>query len=105
MNKVVRDGMVAVLYSPGYGGGWSTEDLPPETAFHPKLVELVEENRRDEITGELCEALFGHNCWVNRGMCDSLEICWVPQGTDFYIENYDGFEKVVSSGDDNWHTA
>lgn len=103
MNKVVRDGYVAVLYSPGYGGGWSTEDLPPETAFHPKLVELVEENRRDEITGELCEALFGHNC--RYGDSESLEICWVPQGMDFYIENYDGFEKVVSSGDDNWHTA
>ena len=22
MNKVIRDGKVAVLYSPGYGAGW-----------------------------------------------------------------------------------
>ena len=24
MEKVIRDGKVAVLYSPGYGAGWST---------------------------------------------------------------------------------
>lgn len=24
MDKVIRDGMVAVIYSPGYGAGWSS---------------------------------------------------------------------------------
>ena len=25
MKKVIRDGLVVVLYSPGYGAGWITE--------------------------------------------------------------------------------
>lgn len=103
INKVVRDGMVAVLYSWGYGSGWSTEGLPPETIFHPKLVELVEEDRHHEITEELCEELFDHDC-AYRGS-DSLDICWVPQGTKFYIDNDDGNETVYFSECDDCYIA
>ena len=28
MQKVIRDGKVAVLYSPGYGAGWYTWSVP-----------------------------------------------------------------------------
>jgi hypothetical protein len=31
MNKLIRDGMVAVLYSPDYGSGWYTwNEVPHE---------------------------------------------------------------------------
>lgn len=103
MEKVVRDGKVAVLISPGWGSGWSTGCLPPEAAFHPELVKLVEENRHSEITKELCERLFSkHVCYL--GGLDSLEICWVPIGTEFYIEEYDGNESIITKGDRNWHS-
>lgn len=103
MSKVVRDGKVAVLYSPGYGCGWSTGCAPREAAFHPELVKLVEEKRHSEITEELCEKLFGDNFYL--GGSDSLKICWIPEGTSFFIANYDGNETIVMKGDDDWHSV
>jgi len=43
MNKLVRDGKVAVLYSPDYGSGWYTwNPNNPELLFDPAIVQLVE---------------------------------------------------------------
>ena len=50
MEKVIRNGLVAVLYSPGYGAGWfSWNPGHQELLFHPKLVEMVEQKRNNEI--------------------------------------------------------
>lgn len=108
MSKVIRDGKVAVLYSPGYGTGWSTcYDLPREAVFHPVLVELVEENRHDEITEDLLERLFGHRFDLDyaAAYAKELEIFWVPEGKDFCIQEYDGNEFIVIEGDRNWYSA
>lgn len=42
MNKVIKDGKVAVLISYGYGAGFHSWGAPLEAIFDPKLVELVE---------------------------------------------------------------
>lgn len=108
MSKVIRDGKVAVLYSPGYGGGWSTwYDLPREAIFHPVLIELVEENRHGEITEDLLERLFGPRFHLNDAakFANELEIFWVPQGKDFCIYEYDGNEIIIMEGDRNWYSA
>ncbi len=42
MNKVIKDGKVAVLISYGYGAGFYSGGAPIEAIFDPKLVELVE---------------------------------------------------------------
>ena len=53
MEKVKRNGMVAVLYSPDYGAGWFTWNSDVEECiFHPEIVKMVEENRQAEITNE-----------------------------------------------------
>lgn len=53
MNKVVENGLVAVLYSPGFGAGWGTwnydDELDEALLFHPSLVEMVRNNRQNEI--------------------------------------------------------
>jgi len=42
MEKVIRDGKVAVLISQGWGAGWySWHRDNQELLFHPKLVEMV----------------------------------------------------------------
>ena len=55
MKKEVRDGKVAVLVSPSFGAGWYTWHGIEELIFHPKIVELVEQDNRHEITEELCK--------------------------------------------------
>lgn len=53
MEKVIRDGKVAVLYSPGYGAGWTTwtydSKLHEVMLFHPLIVEKVESGKECDI--------------------------------------------------------
>ena len=95
MEKVKRDGKVAVLYSPGFGAGWFSWNTDhQELLFHPKLVELVELNQRHLITDELVRELLGAEIYT--GGSDTLRIVWLDEGTAFNIDEYDGSESVVT---------
>ena len=105
MNKVIRDGKVAVLVSRGYGAGWSTWTDEVETyLFHPKLVQMVEEERHSEITTEWMEQELGLDVSYTGGT-DGLEIEWVPVGTKFVIHEYDGHESLRTIDDFHWNVA
>jgi hypothetical protein len=105
MDKVIRDGKVAVLVSRGYGAGWSTWTDEVETyLFHPKLVQMVEEERHSEITTEWMEQELGLDVSYTGGT-DGLEIEWVPVGTKFIIHEYDGHESLKTIDDFYWMTA
>ena len=100
MEKVIRDGKVAVLYSRDYGAGWYTWNGYKELIFHPELVKMVEEGRVNEITSELCERLLGLE---EDSVCvlgaDDLVIAWLSEGTIFTIEEYDGAESIKTIDD------
>ena len=102
MKKVVRHGKVAVLYSPGYGAGWSTWGGSPEMVFDPEIVELVEQNRHDEIQA-LIEARGDKDFYC--GGAKDLRIMWLTEGTAFRITEYDGNESVEVIGDIDYLTA
>ena len=108
MNKVVRDGKVAVLFSPGFGAGWYTWNLLQEKSeqmiFDPVIVQILEsqsETWKDQIfeyaSEEYPDAYLG-------GL-DDLCFDWVPVGTKFYIDEYDGRETIVTEKDLKWMTA
>lgn len=94
MEKVIRDGHVAVLYSPGYGAGWFTwNENHKELLFHPKIVEMVEQNRNSEINEDWVKDNLGiANAYT--GGAEDLRIEWIPQGTRFIINEYDGSESI-----------
>ena len=101
MEKVIVDGKVAVLFSPGYGEGWHTWGAPVEAVFDPELVKavLVEDY-------ELAEQIANQK-WpdVFAGGVTDLEVEWLPQGTAFRITEYDGYESVEVIGDIKFLTA
>ena len=108
MEKVVRDGKVAVLYSPDFGAGWYTWNVTsPECLFHPEIVAIVEGTAKvADRTSSIVEAagrLFGGGFYAG-GACD-LQICWVPEGTQFEVEEYDGSESLRYRDQDTWLTA
>jgi hypothetical protein len=92
MKKLIRDGRVAILYSPGFGAGWYTWNRDfKELLFHPVLVEMVEQNRKDEIEDWVIKNI---NEDIFFGGVYDLEIEWLPIGTAFTVEEYDGSESI-----------
>ena len=97
MEKVIRNGKVAVLYSPGFGAGWYSWNSNKELLFHPKLVEMVENNRQSEITTQWIQENLGVNN-VYCGGADDLQIEWIDEGIVFEIDEYDGSESIITLG-------
>ena len=110
VEKVVQDGMVAVVISRGYGAGWSTwvsESNRELVLFHPKLVELVASQGHHAMDCDSFEAWMATELGVTDeylGGWDGLEILWIPQGTKFKVDEYDGAEYIITENHLN-HTA
>ena len=108
MNKVIRDGKVAVLVSPGFGAGWSTwayrveEDAPGFMMFDPTLVDMVERGASAETIETYVTSMHPHTYC---GGASDLTIEWLPVGTAFRIHEYDGAESVEIRDDMNWTIA
>jgi hypothetical protein len=103
MNKTIKDGRVAVLYSPGYGAGWSTWNPDyPDMVFDPGLVDLVLADDKEKILAYV--TLRWANIVVRSGI-DDLEVEWVPEGVEFVIEEYDGAETIVFKNEVKWIQA
>lgn len=97
--KVIRGGKVAVLVSPGLGAGWSTwADNAEAAVFDPEVVEWVELGKPDDVFLEKEDAWEGRFGYL--GGTRDLEIEWVPVGSRFYIEEYDGSETLHVVGPD-----
>jgi hypothetical protein len=102
MNKLTDNGKVAVLYSPGFGAGWSTWNQEvPEIIFDPAIVKFVENDQMAELTTYVT---LKYPDLYTGGMKD-LAIAWVPEGTLFKINEYDGSESIELKENDNWITA
>lgn len=98
MDKVIKDGKVAVLISHGFGAGWfSWNSEHKELLFHPKLVDMVEQGRNDEITDEWVKENIGIDIYT--GGSDGLKIHWVPEGSVFLVNEYDGSESLMTIED------
>lgn len=99
MEKVIRDGKVAVLISTGFGAGWYSWNTEyKELLFHPKLVEMVEQKKQKLIDEEWCLKELGLSD-VYCGGAEDLKIVWLEIGTPFFVSDYDGAEELVTIND------
>ena len=109
MEKVIKDGKVAVVIAPHFGGGWSTwnEDKLAETLlFHPMIVNAVlSGNRHDLDEGWFVENLGEEYRYVWTGSRGDLEVEWVKEGTVFKIDEYDGSESIYIISDETTFKA
>jgi len=101
MEKVIRDGKVAVLYSPDYGAGWYSWHGQEELLYDPNIVHWMESNDREKITAYL-ELKYPD---MYLGGLDDLRIQWLPEGTVFRIHEYDGNESIEIKEDMDWQIA
>jgi len=90
--KVIRKGMVAVLYSPGYGAGWYSWNTEyPECLFDPEIVSMIEGGQREAVA-VFADLKYGEGFYS--GGADNLRIEWVRIGVRFEIAEQDGNERV-----------
>jgi hypothetical protein len=103
IEKHIKDGKVAVLYSPGYGAGWSTwnSEHASDFAFNADLVSAFLEG------GSMALAIAAEkkfpDCYT--GGARDVQIEWVPQGTAFRINEYDGNESIEYIGAQSYLVA
>lgn len=106
MEKVVRDGKVAVLVSPGFGAGWYTwsrdDDKSECLLFDPEMVQWVLDGKEGPMPD--MEAKYGLEYFYDGGASD-LVVRWVPVGAKFRIDEYDGAESLVLESNEKWVTA
>jgi hypothetical protein len=100
MNKVIRDGKVAVLYSPGFGAGWSTCN-DSDYMFIPEIVKLVENQEHSKIPSEMNR--LGYSGYY--GGSDDLQIEWIPVGTKFMLDQYVVYESIEYYTENYWKEA
>ena len=107
--KLIKDGNVAVLYSPGYGAGWSSWAHNSEIAefllFDRRLIEAAKAEATQEEVSEFLATIFGPDQYICTGGWDQIETEWEKQGSLFRIAEYDGSESIVYYDPDNFYEA
>lgn len=102
MEKYIKDGKVAVVIAPSYGAGWSSwnYEIKETLVFHPAIVQMVLDGRREEIDRKWLVTHFGEEFQYGYyGANDNLSIKWLPVGTKFCITEYDGAESILTIDD------
>ena len=106
--KLIQDGQVAILYSPGYGAGWSTWAHEPEIAefllFDRRLVELANRKASEGEVKLFLESIFGEE-YISTGGWKKIAFRWIPVGAKFWIAEYDGSESVMQSDPTDYYVA
>ena len=107
--RVVRDGQVAVLFSPGFGAGWSTwsGDYGDEILFDPWIVDVLISNEytKDDKTQRILAHCAVKYPGLYTGGVEQLTVEWMPQGTAFRITDYDGNESIEYRDMTDWTIA
>ena len=98
MEKLIRDGQVAVAVSYGFGAGWSTwNSVSP---LDGRFNQLFLDGKIDEIIRICEEEDLGY-----AGGAEDVEIVWLPEGTEFVIDEYDGNEGLELKEETDWLVA
>lgn len=105
VQKYTKDGMVAVLYSPEYGAGWSTGASGDTDflVFDQGLVTLAMAKAPETDVETYLRALGMEPPYM--GGWANIEVKWLSEGTEFIIDEYDGFETITLKDDIAFHQA
>lgn len=103
VEKLIKDGQVAVIYSPGFGAGWSTwnDEHRDILVFDKDIAEAVLRGDRGaaaKIAIEKCGDFY-------TGGARDLEVRWLSVGSVFRINEYDGSESINVVGDSDFMIA
>ena len=93
IEKIEKDGRIAVLYSPGFGSGWSSwadDDQKEALCMDARIVGPV---LAGDKAGAVAAALAMFPDFYAGG-ADDLKVMWIEKGAAFEVDEYDGSESV-----------
>ena len=91
---------VAVIINTHYGAGWSTWNIKyPESLFDPDCVRSILSGERNHA--QIAKEKWDDGYWSG----ENSHVVWLPVGTKFIINEYDGWESVQYFIDFNWKEA
>ncbi len=100
MNKVIKNGLVAVVLSKSYKSGWFTIHRTIELLYDPYVVNFIEKNpdfsESLEAAYELEEyldAAYGYRDYY--GDVTDLKIKWVAENLSFIVKDIYGWETLI----------
>ncbi len=103
MEKLVVDGKVAVLVSRGYGAGWSTWNTEyPGMLFDPEIASMVVNGNDQVKIIKVAQKKYPEGYF---GGVDGLSVQWIPVGTKFRVDEYDGAESLEFLNEVEWIVA
>lgn len=105
IRKYIKKGKVAVVYSPGFGAGWSTwksGDLALQMLYSYEVVDQIlkdDKIRKRSQKGlarsaEFYDAIRQYFPEPSTFFLQPLEVAWIPLNAPFRIDEYDGNESV-----------
>jgi hypothetical protein len=101
MEKVIRDGAVAVILTKEHGAGWYSWHNIAELLYDPVIVDLVEKEKFAEVA-EYTSKKYPD---IYLGGYKHLRVVWLLEGTEFRIEEYDGYEDIMLKSNSKWLIA
>lgn len=103
VDKYIRDDQVAILVSHGFGAGWSTwaDKNSEKMLFDPDIVRAVLDDDWEKVM-KVAEEKYPDEYL---GGLSDVTVYWMPIGSVFYIEEYDGAESVRERDDYKWLVA
>lgn len=94
MEKLEQNGMVAVVISPDFGAGWSTEnqDVAETLLMDKEIAEAVLKGDR-RLAVEIAKRKTRETLFY----CGISDACvqWIPKGTRFDVVQSEGNESIV----------
>lgn len=106
VEKLYRDGKVAVLVSYGFGAGWFSWNGNEDLLFDKTLIEMIEKGQFVEAENRLKTVFADEDGERPIGAkAEDLDIAWVDIGEQFRIDEYDGSESLVLFKNQPWVMA
>lgn len=90
-----------VIYSPGYGAGWSTWG-DRQSALDQELAQAIVDKKSIDEINQIAE-----KNWPGqyKGGLAKAKVECLAEGTRFRIEEYDGHESIILFSDDTYLVA
>ena len=97
--------MAKILWSPGYGGGWSTWGGSQDFMLKdPTLIELAERGADEAEVRAYIDSKFP-DAHIFTGGWEDIRVADLPNGTKFRITEYDGAESIELMDEIEWSVA